>query len=199
MMLRLPLFPLTAVLLPGALLPLHVFEARYRRMVAHCIESDRKFGLLYHDNDSMGPFLFEEDRVGTVAQIEKYHLLAEGRSLILVRGLERFRIRAELESEEPYYEAEVSPFTDRDAENQALLERRKRSMALLETLLSEMPDGPHDIPELDPEHEVSFRLASTIQADPAWQQTLLDSASEAERLESLDRVLAAAIDHCSQE
>lgn len=199
MMLRLPLFPLTAVLLPGALLPLHVFEARYRRMVARCMEFDKKFGLLYHDSDRMGPFLFEDDRVGTVAHIEKYHLLSEGRSLILVRGGERFRIKAELESEEPYYEAEVRPFGDRDRQDEDLVERRKHSMALLETLLGEMPDGPHDIPDLDPEQEVSFRLASTIQADPAWHQTLLDSPLERDRLESVDRVLAAAIDHCSQE
>lgn len=197
-MLRLSLFPLTAVLLPGALLPLHVFEARYRRMIARCMEFDRTFGLLYHDNDRMGPFLFERERVGTIAHIEKYHLLSEGRSLILVRGGERFRIQAEVESEEPYYEADVMVFTDGDREPGALMERRRHSMTLLETLLSEMPDGPHDVPELDPEHEVSFRLATTIQADPSWHQNLLDSPSEVERLDSIDRVLAAAIEHCAQ-
>lgn len=196
---RLPLFPLTAVLLPGALFPLHVFEARYRRMIARCMEFDRTFGLLYHDNDRMGPFLFERGRVGTLAHIEKYHLLSEGRSLILVRGGERFSIDSEVESEEPYYEADVSVFSDRDREDAALVDRRRHSMTLLETLLSAMPDGPHGVPELDPARDASFRLAATIQADPSWHQTLLSSPSEVERLDSIDRVLAAAIEHCAQE
>ena len=195
---RVPLFPLPAILLPGSLLPLHVFEARYRRMVARCLEFDRRFGLMYHDNDRLGPFLSEPGRVGTIAYIEKFHLLSEGRSLILVRGEQRFAIESEVGSTEPFYEAEVTHLADRDASDADLIERRKTSLLLLETLLSAMPDGPHDIPRMDADNEVSFRLASTIQSDPAWHQSLLECRSEVERLEQVDRVLAAAIEHCSQ-
>ena len=197
-MAQLPLFPLPVVLLPGALLPLHVFEARYRRMVARCLEFDRRFGLLYHDNDRQGPFLMEEGRVGTTAVIEKFHLLSEGRSLVLVRGEDRFALHRDVENAEPYYEAHVRPFEDIARPDAALVERRLRSIALLDLLLHEMPDGPHEVPEVDPDGEVSFRLAATIQSDPSWHQGLLESRSEPDRLDQVDRVLEAAIEHCTQ-
>ena len=65
---RLPLFPLDVVLFPGELLPLHIFEPRYRRMVARCLETDHRFGLIYHDSDRLGPFLMEEGRVGALGR-----------------------------------------------------------------------------------------------------------------------------------
>ena len=111
---RLPLFPLPVVLFPTAAMPLHVFEPRYRRMVARCLEYDRRFGLVYHDADEQGPFLTEPGRVGCVAEIESFQPLPDGRSLLLARGVERFRIDDGIESEEPYYEALVSPYADLD-------------------------------------------------------------------------------------
>jgi ATP-dependent Lon protease len=98
---RLPLFPLPIVLFPGTLIPLHIFEPRYRDMVADVLETDRRFGLIYHDPDRQGPFLSEEGRVGTVARIRRHQPLPDGRSLILVRGLERFRIESEAEGPSP--------------------------------------------------------------------------------------------------
>ena len=82
----LPLFPLPVVLFPGAPMPLHIFEARYRRMVGRCLEFDKRFGLLHHDSDEDGPFLNEAGQVGTVAVIEEFQPLSDGRSLVLVRG-----------------------------------------------------------------------------------------------------------------
>ena len=70
-MYRLPLFPLNVVLFPGAPLPLHIFEARYRRMVARCVEYDRRFGVVFHDADRTGPFLME-GQVGWIAEIQKF-------------------------------------------------------------------------------------------------------------------------------
>src|SRR5687768_18598605 len=110
---RLPLFPLPVALLPGANLPLHIFELRYRKLIADCAAASAPFGILYHDPDEHGPFLFEEGRVGTAAHLEARQTLPDGRSLILVRGGARFRILAEVpDASEPYYEALVEDFPD---------------------------------------------------------------------------------------
>ena len=87
----LPLFPLSLVLFPGTVVPLHIFEPRYRQMVTDILEGDRRFGLLYHDPDEHGPFMNEPGRVGTVAVIRRYQPLPDGRSMIMVRGLDRFK------------------------------------------------------------------------------------------------------------
>lgn len=109
---RLPLFPLPVVLFPGAVMPLHIFEPRYRQMVARCLEYDRRFGLLFHDADRMGPFERTTGRVGTVAEIGEFRILPDGRSLLLARGVERFRIVDGIESGTPYAEALVEPMDD---------------------------------------------------------------------------------------
>ena len=66
---RLPLFVLPTVLFPGGRIPLHVFEVRYRQMVARCLEYDRRFSLLFHREDLHGPLHVEAGRVGCVAEI----------------------------------------------------------------------------------------------------------------------------------
>lgn len=188
---RLPLFPLPVVLFPTAAMPLHIFEARYRRMVARCLELDRRFGVVYHDSDIRGPFLFEEGRVGCVAEIESHQLLPDGRSLLLARGLDRFRIVDSIESDEPYYEALVSPY--RDVEDAPELERRRTSLGLFREVVEQLPDEPERLPELDAGGELSFPLARTVEVEPSWQQAFLEIQDEAERLDQLDRVFRAAL------
>jgi hypothetical protein len=104
---RLPLFPLPVVLFPGAVIPLHVFEPRYRQMVARCLEFDRRFGLVYHDGDRLGPWETAPGRVGTVARIGEFQVLPDGRSLLLAHGEERFRIVDGIESDAAFLEALV--------------------------------------------------------------------------------------------
>lgn len=190
---RLPLFPLPVVLFPTAAMPLHVFEPRYRRMVARCLEYDRRFGLVYHDSDEQGPFLTELGRVGCVAEIESFQPLPDGRSLMLARGIERFRIEDGIESEEPYYEALVTAYADLDGPLD-LLRRREESLALFEEVLSTLPEEPERLPELNLQHELSFPLVRTIQVEPPWQQAFLELRDEAHRLSELDRVFRAALD-----
>ncbi len=190
---RLPLFPLTLVLYPGAVVPLHIFEPRYRRMVARCLEYDRRFGIIFHDPDRFGPFLLEEGRVGSVAKILHFKILPEGRSLIVVRGLERFTIRDGIESTEPYFEALVSAYEDAVDYDGSIIERRRRSVDLFRTVLSCSPRRPETIPEIDPAEEVSFRLAKAVVTDGVWQQNLLEMRDERKRLDRLDSVFLGAI------
>jgi Lon protease-like protein len=192
---RLPLFPLPVVLFPGAPMPLHVFEPRYRRMVASCVEGDGRFGLVYHDPDRHGPFHTDPGCVGTVAEIAKFQPLPDGRSLILCRGQERFRIEDGIESDAPYYEAVVEPYEDEPEDApRAIAERRRRSVALFHRVLAEAMGQEPPLPEIRIDADPSFVLARTIQIDPAWQQKLLEARTERDRLEQIDSLLSSVID-----
>lgn len=190
---RLPLFPLDVVLFPGELLPLHIFEPRYRRMVARCLETDRRFGLIYHDSDRFGPFLMEDGRVGTLARIERHQGLEDGRFLIVVEGVGRFAIHDGLESGEPYYEAVVREYEDESGPRPPLTERRQASIDLFRAAVSALRQTSPSSPEFDPEAEVSFRLAAFVQMDPEWRQDLLEMRNEEARLTRLDEVFERVI------
>jgi len=191
---RLPLFPLPVVLMPGALMPLHIFEPRYRTLVSDCVEDERDFGLVYHDWDERGPFLSEEGRVGCVASIVQHEALEDGRSLIVVEGGERFQIDDGLESDAPYFEALARPYPDRPrAEDATLSARRRSSIELFQAVVASLPDAPEQLPDFEPEGEVSFLLAQTIQIETVWHQELLELRDEVERLDRVDRVFRAAL------
>lgn len=194
-MYRLPLFPLPVVLFPGTVMHLHIFEPRYRAMIAHCRENECPFGLLFHDPDQLGPFLSDPGRIGCVAHIEKYRGLEDGRSLILVRGGRRFRIQDGIESEAPYYEAVVEDFDDhaRSAGN-GIVERRQHTLALFHRLVEALPGQSGELPQCDTDRDLSFLLAQVIQIDPSWQQSLLQLRDEGLRLERVDAVFSAVLD-----
>ena len=191
----LPLFPLPVILFPGTLIPLHIFEARYRTMVARIMDGDRQFGLLYHDPDEMGPFLNEPGRMGTVAEVKKVQPLPDGRSFILVRGLRRFRIVEETREGTPYFEARVAEVRDLPpADPEALVTRRKKSLELFRSMLRTLPHVPDALPVFDVERELSFKLAAAARMDPFWQQELLEMRDEAARLDRLDPVFRFGMD-----
>lgn len=199
-MTRLPLFPLPLVLFPGAPIPLHIFEPRYRQMVARCVEGDGRFGLLYHDPDRHGPFQLETGRVGTVAEILKFQPLPDGRSLILCRGLERFRVEDGIESGTPYYEALAGPYEDEPEEERdeleaaEMVERRRTSMELFHRVLREVVRYQEEFPEIDLDAETGFQIAQAIRIDASWQQGLLETRTERDRLALLDDLLRAVLE-----
>jgi Lon protease-like protein len=190
---RLPLFPLPIVLFPGAPMPLHVFEPRYRQLVAHCVEGDGRFGLLYHDPDRHGPFEAEEGQVGCVAEILDFQPLPDGRSLIFTRGRERFRVEDGIESETMYDECVAAPYGDWEEPALGLLSRRQRSIALFNRVLTEVVRHAPPLPEMDAKEETAFQLAQAIRIDPAWQQSLLELRSERDRLDQLDALMEAVL------
>lgn len=91
---ELPLFPLNIVLFPGMVLPLHIFEPRYRRMLAVCLDQQIPFGLILDGEP-------RPRQVGTAAHIERVERLSDGRSNILTVGRERFRVTG-FRHDEPY-------------------------------------------------------------------------------------------------
>jgi hypothetical protein len=109
---RLSIFPLAgALLFPRALLPLHVFEPRYRAMVTDAMARDRRIGMIQPRDDDLGkPALFDIGCIGRIAEIEA---LDDGRFNLVLEGLTRFRLVKELDVSTPFrqIEADTNGFT----------------------------------------------------------------------------------------
>jgi ATP-dependent Lon protease len=115
---RLPLFPLAVVLFPGEPMPLHIFEPRYRRMLADCLEGNGRFGLTPDPSPRDGS-------VGTVAMIRAAEPLGDGRSNIVVLGERRFAVRSLLAEETPYLVGAVEEFDDQPGTAPLPVERQR--------------------------------------------------------------------------
>jgi Lon protease-like protein len=113
---RLRLFPLNTVLFPGAVLSLHVFEERYRRMIAECLDSGEAFGvvLIREGREAGDPDVLPYE-VGTTAEIDEVTPLPAGRYHVNTTGRRRFRI-TEIVSRDPYLTAQVE-FLPEDEEH----------------------------------------------------------------------------------
>jgi Lon protease-like protein len=108
----LPVFPLTGVmLLPGTVLPLHIFAPRYRAMIEDALEADKIFGMVQPfapQNDNRGPEPGGENsapdlyKVGCAGYIEKCEKLPDGRFFVQLKGVNRFRFAEELELQRGY-------------------------------------------------------------------------------------------------
>src|SRR5712691_7469081 len=101
---RLPIFPLSIVLFPGTPLPLHIFEPRYKRMLADCLSGDRRFGItpMGVGSEPPGP-----GAIGCVAEVRVNQELPDGRSNIVVVGGSRFVLSRLLDESLPYLVALV--------------------------------------------------------------------------------------------
>jgi Lon protease-like protein len=110
-MFEIPLFPLNTVLFPGTPLQLHIFEERYKRMVAGCLADHTPFGvvLIRHGSEALGP-LAEPYRIGCTAQIIQSETLDGGRMNITTLGKERFRILKLDGQSQPYLVGQVETY-----------------------------------------------------------------------------------------
>src|SRR5690349_14664534 len=111
---ELPIFPLPVVLYPGAPQPLHIFEPRYRQLLADCLAADRRFGITYvkpEDAPGADPVPSPGD-VGCVALIRSSEPRPDGRSDIITVGERRFVLRRWITGPHPYRVAEVEEFDD---------------------------------------------------------------------------------------
>jgi len=192
---RLGLFPLPVVLLPGTRMPLHIFEPRYRSLVRDCLAGDRRFGLIYHDWDREGPFLCDEGRIGCIAEIQEHEALPDGRSLISVAGMERFRICDGIESEALYFEGLIESVPDLPTPAGDDLDvHRRASLALFRKVAVSLQHPPDRVPDFAEGTELSYLLAQTIEVDPTWHQALLEQRDERVRLAELDRLFRAVLE-----
>jgi Lon protease-like protein len=91
---RLPLFPLSAVLVPGLVMPLHIFEPRYREMLAHCLATDREFGVVLIERGHEVGGGDVRCRIGTVAKILQADEVQDDHWAVIAAGTRRIRIRS---------------------------------------------------------------------------------------------------------
>jgi len=182
---RLPIFPLSVVLFPGTLLPLHIFEPRYRRLLADCLVADRRFGITL---PGAGGELPDPGAVGCVAEIRVNQELPDGCSNILVVGEARFVLTSIVNDVAPYHVALVQTFEDDPASSPppARIERLREEFLRYAELLRQLNEG-HDVgAELESGPVLlSFQVAAALDCDPLVKQRLLAERSTAGRVEAL--------------
>jgi Lon protease-like protein len=172
---KIPLFPLNMVLFPGAALPLHIFEERYREMVGECLTEKKAFGVVRADGEQMSI-------VGCTAQIVRVmQRYDDGQVDILCEGEQRFEIEA-LDESRSFLQADVEFFEDDgvgstrdDRQDCAALHFATLHMAGIET------PAMH----LDLNAPVAFQLADALPSDLGFKQQLLASRSDADRTKKL--------------
>jgi len=175
---KIPLFPLDVVLFPGAALPLHIFEDRYKEMVAGCIERQDLFGVVRAKSDGLSV-------IGCTAKIVTVlNRYPDGRLDILCEGCERFEIEA-LDNSRTYLQAEVDTFDDDGPE--ATRAEREECLALHfeVTELAGAENNSAASLQVDLDHPISMMLAWMLPVDLDFKQALLASRSDEERTAKL--------------
>ena len=190
------MFPLGTVLLPGGVLPLHVFEPRYRRMVIDCLEADGtpEFGqaLITHGSEAGGGD--ERAMIGTIAQMLQVEALDGGRYALVAVGTRRLRVNAWL-PDDPYPLADVDEFPDVDPDPDGLAVQVAASHARVRAALAlaaELGDVHVDLAETEIADDplvATYHLSALAPVGPADRFRLLEAAGPMERLEVLDAVL----------
>jgi Lon protease-like protein len=184
-----PLFPLpNAVLFPKIPLPLHVFEQRYRKMVADVLQGHRTIGMVllrpgWEGEYDGRPRVFP---VGCAGRLEQCDPLLDGRFDIVLRGVTRFRILEE-QAGEPYRLARVAALEDLAGDAQVLEERRKRTLQAM----GRAPDGPAILvtqAEI-PDDVFVNAICQSIRLTPIERQSLLDCDAILERYDRLIEIL----------
>jgi uncharacterized protein len=140
------MFPLSTVLFPRAALPLHVFEQRYRTLMAHCRDRDGEFGVVLISRGSEVGGGDQRVGVGTVARIANVAELEDGRLLVVATGVRRIRVEQWLD-DDPYPRAVVEELPERPgaagvAALGDVLASAEASLRRLRSLLSELGDVP---------------------------------------------------------
>ena len=181
----LPLFPLNTVLFPGMVLPLHIFEERYKLMINRCLDEERPFGVvLIREGQEVGSYAVPYD-VGTTSIIAGVTRYDDGRMNIVTLGNERFRLRR-VRYDQPYLVADVEPWPllggDPDlARNQ--VEPMRALIRQYFTLLALAQGHKIDVEEVPEEpRALALLIAIALQLPLAQKQELLNQPSVAELL-----------------
>jgi len=181
---ELPLFPLPdVVLFPQQLLPLHIFESRYRMLLQSVLESDKRFGIV-RINPQSGAMA----EIGCCAEVLQHQTTEDGRSYVVTLGQQRFRL-LNINRETPYRTAMVSWLEDEPVTNQdslgSLRDRVHKALTDVVTLTAKLQNRevelPDDLPDLP--RELSFWIGAHLDQAAAEQQTLLELTDTFERLE----------------
>jgi Lon protease-like protein len=177
-----PLFPLGLVALPHELVPLHIFEERYRTMIAACLEAEREFGIVWMADDGLR-------ETGCAVRIEQVlERLPDGRMNIACRGTRPFRLVERVEHL-PYPAGTVEWLVDQDEEvDEATLRAAREAYG---ALVEEATDEPAD--EAKVATMGAYAMAATVDFGLEAKQGLLGLRSENARLRLVRRLFRAAV------
>jgi Lon protease-like protein len=176
-----PLFPLGLVALPTEAVPLHIFEERYRTMIAQCIDSETEFGIVWMSDDGLRD-------IGCACEVERVlEEMEDGRFNVLTRGTRPFRV---LERQGHLaYPAGVVEFLEDDAEelDDEALERARAVYADLVKRATDREPEESELDDLD-----AYAMAATVDFGLDAKQGLLELRSENARLKLVTRLFRAA-------
>jgi Lon protease-like protein len=176
-----PLFPLGLVALPGELVPLHIFEERYKTMMAECLEHAREFGIVWLSDDGLRD-------IGCACEIERVvEQMDDGRMNLLARGTRPFRV-LERQGHLAYPAGVIEFVEDRgEAADSELAGRARAAYAdLVKRATDKEPDGA-DLGRMG-----AYDMAATVDFGLDAKQGLLDLRSENARLRLVSRLFRAA-------
>jgi Lon protease-like protein len=180
---RFPLFPLGLVLIPHELVPLHIFEERYKLMIGECIEDDSEFGIVWLSDDGL-------KEIGCSARVSRVlERFEDGRMNVLVEGTNPFRLVRRID-DLPYPAGDVEPLEDDGQDTpdgEALDAARQRYADLVAEVTDERPE-PDALAQLD-----AYAMAATLDVALEAKQMLLELRSERARLEQLEALFAEAL------
>jgi Lon protease-like protein len=180
---RFPLFPLGLVLLPHELVPLHIFEERYKVMIGECLEGESEFGIVWLSDEGLKD-------IGCSARITRVlESFDDGRMNILVEGAEPFRLVRRIE-DLAYPAGDVEPLEDEYPDEEDLdasSAARRRYSDLVAEVTEERPDEK-DLAALD-----AYGMAATLDVALEAKQMLLELRSERARLEQLEGLFTEAL------
>lgn len=175
----LPIFPLQLVLLPEEVLPLHIFEERYKQMIGECLDENRVFGIVLAENNGIR-------RIGCTAQIiDVIQKFSDGRMNIATEGKERFRI-LQTHQDKPYLTAEVEYFSNlpEDSPSSELVENLIREFQATEKDKDTFSESLREQPS-----RLSFKVAAALQLPLEDKQALLETESTQEQFQNLLRMI----------
>jgi Lon protease-like protein len=184
---RLPLFPLGLVLLPGEVVPLHIFEERYKLMIGECLEQETEFGIVWLSDEEL-------KQTGCAARVTQLlERMDDGRMNILIQGTSPFLLERRIDDMPyPAGDVELLDEAEEDDPEEAGGEARSRYADLVERVTDSRPSET-DLAELD-----AYGMAATIDFDLEAKQGLLELRSERSRLERLAELFESAMERLEQ-
>ena len=196
---QLPLFPLPLVLLPNEVLPLHIFEPRYRQMIRDIELRRNLFGITYFDSEtasSDGPAV---GTVGCVAEVRERSMLPDGRSNIVTAGVIRYRLLSYSDCETSYFTGDVEFFEDVPEDDEIVVPLADEVFDLFSRVAKaafQLGGGRGTFPEIpkaEPE-QLSFLVTAAFNLDSEVKYRMLEITSTQERLSRLRGILVEAVD-----
>lgn len=192
---RIPLFPLNTVLFPSQLLPLHIFEHRYRQMVADCLGAQQSFGVVLIRTGQEVGSIATPYSIGTTAKIVQSETLPDGRLNILCVGEARFNI-LETHTDQPYLSGTIDLWPWQPVQAQTVQSRMERIRTRLNRylqLLSKLISSPLQIDLPDDPANLANLAAAMLQIEAPEKQKLLSTISIDELLNRVDVLLAREV------